>query len=282
MIAGLFRLHLVAVAGLAAAVFGWLFAGQLLLWAAAIAALDWGLAGLWNRNSDLREDALNQVEGTQLLARNGGELSRLALGVLSLSIFAALRLGWPLLVMRLAFHAFAFIYSYPVLRRRLKEILLLKNLAAGSLWVLTSIGYPLALSRQVPKPGEVLALSLFLLPLAVAFTLVYDLRDVEGDRAAGITTVPVALGAPRSRVFLELLLGLSALALLGGYLLGSIRLAELLMLAGPLQLALVMRFWISPEVGRHAVEAMTWLSAGQLLSYVAWASAGFPLPLRIF
>ena len=278
MIAGLFRLHLVAVAGLAAAVFGFLFAGQLLIPAAAIAALDWGLAGLWNRNSDLREDSLNQVEGTQLLARSGREFSRLALGVLSLSIFAALRLGWPLLVMRLAFHAGAFVYSYPVFRRRVKEILLLKNVAAGLLWVLSSIGYPLALSRRAPPAGEVLALSLFLLPLALAFTLVYDLRDVEGDRGAGIATVPIALGVPRTRVFLELLLALSALALLGGYLSGPIRFVELLLLAAPLQLALVMRLWISPEVGRHAVEAMTWLSAGQLLSYVAWASAGFPLP----
>ena len=276
MIAGLFRLQLVAIAGLAAAVFGYLFAGQLLLPFAAIAGLDWGLAGLWNRNSDLREDQLNQVEGTALLLRSGREFSRLALGVLSLSIFAALRLGWPLLVMRLAFHAFAFVYSYPVFRRRVKEILLLKNVVAGALWVLTSIGYPLAFSRRVPAVGEVLLLSLFLLPLAVAFTLVYDLRDVAGDRGAGIATVPIALGVPRTRVFVELLLGLSALALLGGYLFGPIRFVELLMLAGPLQLALVVRFWLSPEVARHSVEAATWLSAGQLLSYVAWASTGFP------
>jgi 4-hydroxybenzoate polyprenyltransferase len=278
MLSSLFRIHLLAVAGTAAAVFGWLFAGQFVLWAAAVAALDWGLAGLWNRNSDLREDALNQVEGTQLLVRSGRELSRLALGVLSLSIFAGLRLGWPLLVMRLAFHAGAFIYSYPVFRRRVKQVLLVKNVFAGQLWVLTSIGYPLALSRRVPLAPEVLALSLFLLPLAVSYALVYDLRDAQGDAAAGIVTVPVALGIPRTRVLIELILALSALALLAGYLLNVLRFAELVMLAGPLQLALVLRFWLAREPGRQAVEAMTWLSAGQLLSYCAWASAGFPLP----
>jgi 4-hydroxybenzoate polyprenyltransferase len=278
VIAGLFRLQLVAVAGLSAAVFGYLFAGQFLLPAAAIAALDWGLAGLWNRGSDLREDALNQVEGTQLLVRSGREFSRLALGVLSLSIFAALRLGWPLLVMRLAFHAGAFIYSYPILRRRLKELLLVKNVFAGLLWVLTCVGYPLALSRRVPLVPEVVLLSLFLLPLAVSYALVYDLRDLKGDAAAGIATVPIALGVPRTRVLIELILALSALALLAGYLWGVLRFAELVMLAAPLQLALVLRFWLAREPGRHAVEAMTWLSAGQLLSYLAWASAGFPLP----
>jgi 4-hydroxybenzoate polyprenyltransferase len=278
VIAGLFRLHLVAVAALSAAVFGWLFAGQFLLWASAIAALDWLLASLWNRASDVREDLLNEVEGAQLLARSGRELSRLALGVLSLSFFAALRLGWPLLAMRLAFHAGGLVYSYPVFRRRVKEILLVKNLFAGLLWVLTSIGYPLALGRRVPLAGEVLALSLFLLPLAVSYTLLYDLRDVAGDAAAGIVTVPLALGVPRTRVFMELLLALSAAALLGGYLLGALRLVELAMLAAPLQQALVLRFWIPREPSRHAVEGITWLSAAQLLSYLAWASANFPLP----
>jgi hypothetical protein len=73
------------------------------------------------------------------------------------------------------------------------------------------------------------------------------------------------------------LLALSAAALLAGHLLGVLRWRELVLIAAPLQQALVLRFWIPRAVSKQDAIGITWLGATQLLSYVLWVSAGLPL-----
>ena len=275
--ASLLRLHIVAIAALAAAVFGWLFDGRIGWLAGGIVGFDWCVLNLFNRVADVPEDAKNGVPGTDFVARNAGLLMRGAAIALAASLIGARPLGMPLLVLRLAFHAGGFAYSFPTVTRRVKEMFVVKNVFSALLFILSVIGVPLALSPAAPPWPEAIALALFFLPLEITYELIYDLRDVAGDAASGIVTVPVAWGAPRTRAFIELLLALSAAVLLAGYLFGALRWRELVMIAAPLQQALVLRFWIPREVKARDAVGITWLGAAQLASYLGWVALRLPL-----
>ena len=273
---GLGRFHIVAIAALAAVVFGWEFDGRLGFVAGGLVAFDWFLLNLFNRIADVPEDKQNGVSGTGYVEENAGALMRIAFIALGVSLIGARPLGTPLLVLRLAFHAGGFAYSFPTVGPRIKEVFLLKNVFSGVLFILSVIGYPLALRDAAVPLAEVIALAAFFLPLEITYELIYDLRDVAGDAALGIVTLPVKWGAPRTRALIELLLALSAAALLAGYLLGALEWRELVMIAAPIQQALVLRFWIPREVAKRDAIGITWLGAAQLASYVGWIALGLP------
>ena len=274
---GLGRLHTVAIAALAAAVFGWEFEGRIGFSASGLVAFDWFLLNLFNRISDVPEDKENGVSGTAFVEANSGALMRIAFVALTVSIIGARPLGTGLLVLRIAFHLGGFAYSFPTVGPRIKEVFALKNVFPGLLFILSVIGYPLALGATLPPCPEVVALCAFFLPLEITYGLVYDLRDVAGDAAAGIVTLPIRWGEKRTRALIELLLALSAAALLAGYLSGTLRFCELVLIAAPLQQALVVRLWIPREVGKRDALRITWLGTAQLASYLGWVALGLPL-----
>jgi 4-hydroxybenzoate polyprenyltransferase len=289
----LFRPHIVAIAGLAAVVFGWVLTGgdmmaaaqprlrvPIPMWAwvaGGLAAFDWCVLNLFNRIADVPEDERNGVAGTSYVRENVGFLMRGAFVALAVSLIGAQPFGFPLLALRLIFHAGGFVYSFPTVGPRVKEIFLVKNVFSGMLFILSVIGYPLAISGAAFSWPEIAFLCAFFLPLEVTYELIYDLRDVEGDAASGIVTLPVKWGAPKTRAFIELLLALSASSLLAGYLLGVLRWRELVMIAAPLQQALILRFWIPRDVRKSDAIGITWLGAAQLASYVGWVLLGLPL-----
>ena len=271
---GLGRFHLVAFAGLAAVVCGWELDGHFDFAAGGLVAFDWFLINFFNRIADVPEDKHNGVSGTGFVEANAGALMRIAFVGLLVSLVGARPLGTGLLVLRLAFHLGGFAYSFPTVGPRLKEVLVLKNVFSGLLFLLSVIGYPLALRQATPPLAEVIALCAFFLPLQITYQLIYDLRDAAGDAAAGLVTLPVRWGAGRTRALIELLLGLSAAALLLGSLFGALRFCELVMIAAPLQQALVLHWWIPRTVGRREAVGITWLGAAQLASYLAWVALG--------
>ncbi|MHB1844122.1 MAG: UbiA family prenyltransferase [Deltaproteobacteria bacterium] len=277
----LVRFHIVAIAALAAAVFGWLLGGRFGWMAALVVTVDWFLLNFWNRLADVPEDLRNGVPGAALASRHGRPMFAGAFALLALSLALASPLGLPLLGLRLVFHLGGFAYSYRILSgwRRLKDLFLVKNLASGGLFLLSVLGYPLVL-RPAGHPVvwvEVAFLAAFFLPLELTYELIYDLRDIEGDRAEGIPTLPVTRGVQTTRRWLSCLLAASAGALVVGYAVGQLRLAELVMLAAPLQQWLVLRFSLRGEISGRAAVGLTYLGAAQLLSYIGWVSLGLPL-----
>jgi 4-hydroxybenzoate polyprenyltransferase len=274
---GLGRFHIVVIAALAAVVFGWEFDGRLAWTAGGLVAFDWFLLNLFNRIADVPEDKKNGVSGTGFVEENAGALIRIAFLALAVSFVGARPLGTPLLVLRVAFHLGGCAYSFPTLGPRIKEIFLVKNVFSGLLFLLSVVGYPLALREAIPPFAEAIALCAFFLPLEITYELIYDLRDAAGDAASGIVTLPVKWGEKRTRAFIELLLAASAAALLVGYLLGALEWRELVMIAAPVQQALVLRLWIPREVRKRDAIGITWLGAAQLASYLIWIAFGGPL-----
>jgi 4-hydroxybenzoate polyprenyltransferase len=281
------RYHIVLVAMTASLVFGWLMTGRYLLAVPPLVGLDWFLINLMNRVTDLDEDARNGIRGTARVARHKRALTVASFALL-LGSLVAVHLVMPALTpYRIAVHLIGLGYNYDLVPTprglsRFKEIYFLKNFGSSVLFVLTCFAYPLAAApgARVMPWGAVAALVLFFVPFELTYEILYDLRDLEGDRAGGIPTYPVVHGPETALRIIDALLVGSALALVGGLLGRVLGAREALMLAAPAsQLA-----FYRPRVRRGLTPrdciVLTHLGTAQLVVYLIgtalWRRAGLP------
>ena len=115
----------------------------------------------------------------------------------------------------------ALLYSWPVWRWRgrrgaLREVPLLKGFLIAGVWTAVTVGLPVLLHHPLNLISvEKLVGQRFC--LVAALTVVFDLRDLSRDRAAGLATLPVWLGpAGAKAVALGLLAGALAFGLWRG------------------------------------------------------------------
>lgn len=282
------RHHIVLIAMAASCVFGWLMTGERPWLLSLVVGLDWFLINLMNRITDLEEDRRNGIEGTGLVARHGRAMTVAAV-LLMVGSFVGTHLVWPELTpWRVAVQVIGLGYNYDIVptpsgMRRFKELYFLKNWMSAMLFVLTCFVYPIvaagpdALAMGWPA---IAALVLFFVPFELTYEIVYDLRDLEGDRAEGVPTYPVVHGEETARRIIDALLALSAAVLLAAVLTGTLGLREGLMLAAPaIQLAVYRRFYRRGITRRDCI-LITHLGTALLLVYVAgtaaWSAAGLP------
>lgn len=283
------RYHIVGVAMAATLVFGWLFCGRLLWEVAAICGVDWFVINLANRVTDVGEDLANGIQGTERVAGRRAAVAALCFGVLAVSfLWSAAR--WPALTpWRLAVQAIGLVYNFRLLpargrRTRLKELYFFKNFGSAAIFVLTCFAYPLALGPRLASWGAIASLALFFVLFEHTYEILYDLRDLEGDRAEGIPTYPVAHGPRRAQTIIDALLAASAAVLAAAFLGRVIGVRELLMIAAPaLQLGFYRwRLRRGPLTSADCVW-LTHLGTALLLFYLAgnqlWLEAGLPANL---
>jgi 4-hydroxybenzoate polyprenyltransferase len=236
--AAISRAHILAIGAVAAVVFGWILGGRYLWAVGAIAGLDWFLINLMNRVTDLAEDAKNGIRGTARVARHARAITVGAWALLVGSI-ALGHLVWPALTpWRIAVQGIGLGYNYPIVPTlrgltRFKEMYFWKNFGSALLFVLTGFVYPLAILHADGTPrlvsdAAIVALILFFIPFELTYEILYDLRDLEGDRAEGVPTYPVVHGPTVARRIIDgLLLGASAV-LMAAVALGDARAARAL------------------------------------------------------
>ncbi|MBF9142779.1 UbiA prenyltransferase family protein [Hymenobacter properus] len=104
---------------------------------------------------------------------------------------------WRYLPALLPLTVLALVYSWPLVRwqgkrRAVREVPLLKGFLIAGVWSAITVGLPaLALHRPL---AEALGLLAQRFALVLALTIVFDIRDLTRDRAAGTRTFPVVLG----------------------------------------------------------------------------------------
>ena len=104
---------------------------------------------------------------------------------------------WRYLPSLLPLTVLALVYSWPLVRwqgqrRALREVPLLKGFLIAGVWSAITVGLPaLALHRPL---AEAVALLAQRFCLVLALTIVFDIRDLSRDQAAGTRTFPVVLG----------------------------------------------------------------------------------------
>jgi 4-hydroxybenzoate polyprenyltransferase len=281
------RYHIVLIAMAACVAFGWLMTGRYLIALSLVVALDWFLINLMNRVTDVAEDLENGIQGTARVARHARALT-IGSFALMLGSFAATHLVWPTLTpFRVAVQVIGLGYNYDIVPTprglsRFKEIYFLKNFGSSVLSVLTCFAYPLAIdpAARVMPWGGVVTLALFFVLFELTYEILYDLRDIEGDRAEGVPTYPVVHGPERARQIIDGLLAASAVVLGAGLALGLVGVREGLMLAAPaIQLAFYRPRYRRGLTPRDAI-LLTHLGTALLLFYLggtaAWLRLGLP------
>lgn len=161
---------------------------------------------IYNMITDEAEDAINYTARYRLFG--GGTGTRAAVYACFFGGFLlSLPAGWPFVLYGGAANFLGSLYSRPIKvggrAIRLKQIPVVKNLYAGIFWSVALVLTPYLYLGQ--RPG-----ALALLTIAISFGLNYfvelawDLRDMRGDRHAGVRTVPLLIGEAATCVILGL------------------------------------------------------------------------------
>lgn len=287
-LASALRLHIVVIAACATVTFGYVFKGEYPVALALLCGFDWCIVNLLNRATDVEEDRLNGIAATEFVARHARGLVALSLVALAGSLawgFAALpeKLAW----VRCVFHLLGLGYSYrivPTARglRRFKDLYVFKNSMSAFMFVLSVGLYPLLGTPRALtlSPYGVAAVVGFFFLFEHTFEVLYDLRDVDGDRAVGVPTYPVVHGARVSASIIYSLCALSVAPLVAGRVAGALTTREVLMAAAPLAQGVFLMRRTPERVSRADCIGATYAGAGALLFYLAgtaaWAKAGLP------
>ena len=288
--AAITRFHILLIGAVAAVVFGWLMTERYLWAAGGLAGLDWFLINILNRVTDLEEDRKNGIRGTESVARRQTAITVGSFALL-VGTLVATHLVWPSLTpWRVAVHVIGLAYNYRLVPTprgwsRFKEIYFFKNFGSSVLFVLTCFVYPLALAAdegiaRTLDVAAIVALVLFFVPFELTYEILYDLRDLEGDRELGVPTYPVVHGVERSRQIIDGLLLGASLVLVAAVLAGWLGVRELLMLVAPaVQLALYRRWWRRGLTPRDCI-VLTHVGTAQLVLFLVgtrlWLDAGLP------
>jgi len=165
-------------------------------------------------------------------------------------------------------------------RRRLKQLYVLKNASAAALFIISVVGYPLtALASQVRVGWPyVLVLSTFFFFFEMSFEVIYDFKDVAGDRAEGVPTYPAVHGERAGRRVFDLFVLLAAGSLLGSYLAGITGFKELIILLAPALQAIAFEPFARRGYRAADTVRLTHLGSLQLLIYNLYIWLGLPIP----
>jgi 4-hydroxybenzoate polyprenyltransferase len=288
-LASALRLHIVAIAVCATVTFGYLFMGAYPVGLALLCGFDWCIVNLLNRATDVDEDRLNGIAATEFVASHARALVGGCLVALVGSlVYGFLELPLSLALVRVAFHAMGLGYSFRIVptpqgRRRFKDLYLFKNSMSAVMFVLSVGLYPLLgvhHARVMALPGVVAVVAFFFL-FEHTFEVLYDLRDVDGDRAVGVPTYPVVHGSKTSAAIVYALCAASVAVLVGARVAGVVTTRELLMAAAPLAQAAFLRRRGPDGITRADCIAVTYGGAGLLLFFLAgtslWQRAGLPM-----
>lgn len=281
------RYHIMLVAMAATVVFGWIATGARPWAVTLVVAVDWFLINFMNRLTDIDEDLRNGIPGTERVARRRRVLTVGSI-VLMTSSFLVTHAFWPALTpWRVLVQAIGIAYNYrvvPTLKglSRFKEMYFFKNFGSSVLFVVTCFVYPVAAAGwvHVVPWSTLVVLALFFVPFELTYEILYDMRDLEGDRESKIPTYPVVHGVENGRRIIDGLLVGSFLVLGSAFFLRLVGVRELLMAVAPIAQWLFYRPRYRRGLTSRDCIVLTHLGTAQLALFIVgtqlWDRAGLP------
>jgi 4-hydroxybenzoate polyprenyltransferase len=150
-----------------------------------------------NKVSDLEEDVINQPERARFIKKNRDYIVFACLESVNIAVVLAFFANpAAIIVILFPFYVGVF-YSMGVRRLRLKNFLVLKNIMIAMAVTVGAVLLPLAVHVNFPLILLLIAYWIFL--KVFIDSVVLDVRDIEGDRKAGVRTIPVSLGRNKTR-----------------------------------------------------------------------------------
>lgn len=148
-----------------------------------------------NRLTDIEEDASNLPDRVNFVQSKKNIILFFSIFSYILAIFlGGLRNKYTIPIFLIPF-IMGLIYSIKISSFRLKDLFLAKNLTVSLSWALSSSLLPYVFERNA-----VFTLMLFIFLFIKCFvnTVIFDVRDVEGDRKVRANTIPVVLGIEKT------------------------------------------------------------------------------------
>jgi 4-hydroxybenzoate polyprenyltransferase len=155
-----------------------------------------------NKLTDMKEDAINFPERLDFLAGRTRLILVYSLGAYALAVLlVALEkpVAIPVIFIPLIANALYSSHLIPGLPR-LKDIPFMKNMVVAISWALVCVLIPAAYSERLDE--KVLLIICFVAIKSIINTVLYDVRDVAGDKENGIITVPILLGLEKTQLVL--------------------------------------------------------------------------------
>ncbi|ACJ16037.1 UbiA prenyltransferase [Thermococcus onnurineus NA1] len=159
-----------------------------------------------NKLTDIKEDEINNPERVEYVKKVAKLIKYAVLLSLVLAvILSALTSPWAILVVLFpiiagALYSIRLLPGYP----RLKDITGVKNATIAITWANGTTFLPYLVAGSA-DPQKVALIYYFFFMKSMVNTILFDVRDIEGDRMSGIQTVPVKLGKERSKRLLLLM-----------------------------------------------------------------------------
>ncbi len=283
VLASIARLHIVAIGAMGTFTFAWALTGVYAWPLALLSACDWFVVNIVNRVVDLVEDERNAITGADVVARNRRKTIAVGLMVLVGSMLVSAIWLPQTLPARIAFHLLGFAYNYKLVpwpggSRRLKEMMLWKNVASACGFLLTCFAMPLLVYPLLPDVDVVTVVFAvgFFFFFELSYEVLYDLRDVEGDRLIGARTWPVLLGPRGGSAIAVGQLLLSFAFVVVGAVSGHLPWRIAVMGAAPLLQLAVIGPRLPERVTSSLCVGITWLGVALLAAYHVWEYLGLP------
>ena len=150
-----------------------------------------------NKLTDIKEDSVNVPDRAGFIEKN----KRFVIWATIVSYIAAFSLSFlqnPLSIFIILFpFCIGLIYSIKISSFRLKDITGIKNIVVALAWTVIGTFLPLAISFR----DFIVILLIFYFFFTKLFinTVIFDVRDIEGDRISGVRTIPVVLGRKKTK-----------------------------------------------------------------------------------
>lgn len=173
-----------------------------------------------NRVTDFHEDFISHTDRSFFAKRYQNILMMSAIVAYFIVFLLLYPLGNKALFLAVLYPLVGLLYGAPLIPfslskkyRRLKEILLIKNVIISLVWAVVVVGLCIIYAGF---NTNIIVFSVFTFVFTKVFinTIVFDIRDVEGDKRRSITTIPLTLGIMptiRLLMLLNILLGVYVL-----------------------------------------------------------------------
>ncbi len=165
-----------------------------------------------NRIAELEQDGISHPQRTTFI-RKHRLLDFLAILAAAISLYIAFTRNINTFIFAILPPVVVMLYSFKILRvRRLKDILIIKNVIVAASWAL---GMFLTASYfELPFTPAVYAMAIFFFLRFFVNTIVFDIRDIVGDTMNRVKTIPIHFGELTTRNYLLIVNTISGLFLL--------------------------------------------------------------------
>lgn len=280
------RMHLFMVGATSSLVFGSMITGEFQWILMLIVLFDWFQVNLCNTATDWKEDRFNRVSYSKLALNNHKKIITFCSITTSISFLLHYWYLPNLLLPRMIGFLLGFLYNFPVLpgKKRLKQINPLKNLASCLGFIITLFIYPISSFPIANNVDFLFILSLlgFFIPIEISFEIIYDLRDINGDRYAEVHSFPVVYGsawAKRAVIILDIC-SISFTLLSLGF--EFIEWKQGVIVFGAILHLLVFYYLNLKEFNPSKVIILTWSFVFCQITYVLWILFDFPVEANYF